>query len=128
MEYKNNDNQAQNWDVTSKPMSLQDWIYTYLLLLIPIANVVLMFVWAFGSDVNKSKKTVDVKFYFTKEDGTENWYPYYDIIPDLHVTEVYHLEPEKVEHINSEITVKTDDVRLITSHFTDADVKYEIIK
>ena len=77
---------------------------------------------------NKSKRPVDVKFYFTKEDGTENWYPYYDIIPDLHVTEVYHLEPEKVEHINSEITVKTDDVRLITSHFTDADVKYEIIK
>ncbi|MBP1926514.1 hypothetical protein J2Z76_002383 [Sedimentibacter acidaminivorans] len=78
--------------------------------------------------VNKSKKPVDVKFYFTKEDGTENWYPYYDIIPDLHVTEVYHIEPEKVEHINSEITVKTDDVRLITSHFTDADVRYEIIK
>jgi len=78
--------------------------------------------------VNKSKKTVDVKFYFTKEDGTENWYPYYNIIPDLHATEVYHLEPEKVEHINSEITVKTDDIRLITSHFTDADVQYDIIK
>ena len=78
--------------------------------------------------VNKSKKTVDVKFYFTKEDGTENWYPYYNIIPDLHVTEVYHLEPEKAEHINSEITVKTDDVRLITSYFTDADVQYKVIK
>lgn len=78
--------------------------------------------------VNKSKKTVEAKFYFTKEDGTENWYPYYDIIPDLHVTEVYHLEPEKVEHISSEVIVKTDDHRLITSHFTDADVKYEVIK
>lgn len=78
--------------------------------------------------VNKSKKPIDVKFYFTKEDGTEDWYPYYDIIPDLHVTEVYHLEPEKVEQIVSEITVETDDVRLITSHFTDADIEFEIIK
>ncbi len=78
--------------------------------------------------INKSKKTVDVKFYFTKEDGTEDWYPYYDIIPDLHVTEVYHLEPEKVEHISSEVIVKTDDLRLITSHFTDANVRYEVIK
>lgn len=78
--------------------------------------------------VNKSKKTVDAKFYFTKEDGTEDWYPYYDIIPDLHATEIYHLEPEKVEHISSEVIVKTDDLRLITSHFTDADVRYEVIK
>ncbi len=79
----------------------------------------------FGTDVvNKSKKPIDVKFYFTKEDGTENWYPYYDIIPDLHVTEVYHLEPDKLEHIKSEITVKTDDFRLITSHFTDAEESY----
>lgn len=78
--------------------------------------------------VNKSKKTVDAKFYFTKEEGTEEWYPYYYIIPDLHVTEVYHLEPEKVEQISSEVIVKTDDLRLITSHFTDADVRYEVIK
>ena len=28
-----------------------------LLMLIPIANIVLVFVWAFGSNVNKSKKT-----------------------------------------------------------------------
>jgi hypothetical protein len=78
--------------------------------------------------VNKSRKPIDVKFIFTKEDGTESWYPYYDIIPDLHVTEVYHLEPDKLEHINSEITVKTDDVRLITSYFTDAVLQYEVIK
>jgi hypothetical protein len=78
--------------------------------------------------VNKSKKPIDVKFYFTKEDGTKNWYPYYDIIPELHVTEVYHLEPEKSEHIISEITVKTYDIRLITTHFTDAILQYEVIK
>lgn len=38
-------------------MTLKDWIITYLLLLIPIANIVLMFIWAFGKDVNQSKKT-----------------------------------------------------------------------
>jgi hypothetical protein len=38
-------------------MALKDWIFTYLLLLIPIANIILMFVWAFGKDVNQSKKT-----------------------------------------------------------------------
>lgn len=39
------------------PMTLGNWIVTYLLMLIPIANIVLMFVWAFGSNVNPSKKT-----------------------------------------------------------------------
>jgi len=44
-------------DNNNQPMLLKDWILTFLLLLIPIANIVLMFVWAFGSDVNRSKKT-----------------------------------------------------------------------
>jgi len=39
------------------PMTLGNWIVTMLLLLIPIANIVLMFVWAFGSNTNPSKKT-----------------------------------------------------------------------
>lgn len=38
-------------------MTLGNWIVTFLLMLIPIANIVLMFVWAFGSSVNPSKKT-----------------------------------------------------------------------
>jgi hypothetical protein len=39
------------------PMTLKDWIVTMLLMLIPIANLILPFMWAFGSDVNPSKKT-----------------------------------------------------------------------
>ena len=39
------------------PMKLGDWIITKLLLLIPIVNIVLMFMWAFGSNVNPSKKS-----------------------------------------------------------------------
>lgn len=50
-------NNTDNYDKYSKPMTLKDWIITLLLMLIPIANIVLMFVWAFGSNVNKSKKT-----------------------------------------------------------------------
>ncbi|MDF2617281.1 MAG: hypothetical protein K0Q47_1938 [Sedimentibacter sp.] len=38
--------------------------------------------------VNKSKESVDVKFYFTKKEGVESWYPYYKIIPDLHETDL----------------------------------------
>lgn len=57
MENRNFDNQVQNGGVNYQPMALKDWIFTYLLLLIPIANIVLMFVWAFGKDVNPSKKT-----------------------------------------------------------------------
>ena len=37
-------------------MTRGKWMITQLLLLIPIANIVLIFVWAFGSDVNPSKK------------------------------------------------------------------------
>jgi hypothetical protein len=38
-------------------MALKDWVITLLLMLIPIANIILPFMWAFGSNVNPSKKT-----------------------------------------------------------------------
>ena len=38
-------------------MTIGNWIGTSLLMLIPIANIVLIFVWAFGSNVNPSKKS-----------------------------------------------------------------------
>ena len=37
-------------------VTMKDWAITFLLLCIPIANFILPFVWAFGSDVNPSKK------------------------------------------------------------------------
>ena len=37
-------------------MTMGNWLVTFLLMLIPIANIVLMFMWAFGSNVNPSKK------------------------------------------------------------------------
>jgi len=38
-------------------MTIGNWLVTMLLLLIPIVNFVLILVWAFGSNVNPSKKT-----------------------------------------------------------------------
>lgn len=40
-----------------KPMTIGDWIITSLILLIPMVNIVMPFVWAFGSDTQRSKKT-----------------------------------------------------------------------
>lgn len=37
-------------------MTVGDWFKTMLLLLIPVLNIVLPLVWAFGSNVNPSKR------------------------------------------------------------------------
>lgn len=37
-------------------MSFGDWIKTLLLLIIPIANIILLFIWAFGNRANVNKK------------------------------------------------------------------------
>jgi len=39
------------------PMRVGEWIVAMLLMCIPIANIILMFMWAFGSNVNPSKKS-----------------------------------------------------------------------
>ncbi|PKM93941.1 MAG: hypothetical protein CVU84_13610 [Firmicutes bacterium HGW-Firmicutes-1] len=36
-------------------VSVKEWLGSMALLLIPIVNIVLMFVWAFSTDVKKSK-------------------------------------------------------------------------
>lgn len=44
-------------DPREDPMTLWGWIGTWLLMLIPIAQVILPFVWAFSSNTNRSKRT-----------------------------------------------------------------------
>lgn len=39
------------------PMKVGNWIAANLLMLIPIANIILVFMWAFGKNVNPSKKS-----------------------------------------------------------------------
>ena len=37
-------------------VSIGEWIITFILLAIPIVNIIMLFVWSFGADVNQSKK------------------------------------------------------------------------
>ncbi|MDO4623351.1 MAG: hypothetical protein Q4B22_10410, partial [Eubacteriales bacterium] len=39
-----------------RPMTTGDWLVTMLLMMIPVANFVLLLVWAFSSDTNTNKK------------------------------------------------------------------------
>lgn len=41
----------------SQHMTLKDWIITMIILCIPCVNIVMLFVWAFGSNTNPNKKT-----------------------------------------------------------------------
>lgn len=38
-----------------KPVSVGDWMLTIFLMVIPIVNLVMLFVWAFGNNTPKSK-------------------------------------------------------------------------
>jgi uncharacterized membrane-anchored protein len=40
----------------NKAMSVGDWIITFIVTAIPLVGFILLFVWAFGSDTNLSKK------------------------------------------------------------------------
>lgn len=37
------------------PISVGEWMITYLICCLPIVNIVMLFVWAFGSGTNPSK-------------------------------------------------------------------------
>ena len=40
-----------------KPMTIGDWVITFLLTMIPIIGFILVFVWAFSGQIQHSKKT-----------------------------------------------------------------------
>jgi len=41
--------------VQHKPVSTGDWILTLIISMIPLVNIVMLLVWAFGSNTNPSK-------------------------------------------------------------------------
>lgn len=41
---------------SEQPVSIGDWILTYLILCIPCIGLIMMFVWAFGGNVKPSKR------------------------------------------------------------------------
>lgn len=52
-------NKQEKWEAkgasSSEVVSVKDWIITMLILMIPIVNLVMVFVWAFGGGSNPSK-------------------------------------------------------------------------
>jgi hypothetical protein len=44
-------------ETENKPVSVGEWIVTFILLAIPIVNIILLFVWGFGGSAHPSKKT-----------------------------------------------------------------------
>ena len=44
-------------DKNNQPMTVLGWLGTFLVMLIPLVNIVMVFVWAFGSNGNRSRKT-----------------------------------------------------------------------
>lgn len=49
-------NTYNNENPNEKPYGIGGWLLTFLLMAIPIVNIVMPFVWAFGSGTNKSKQ------------------------------------------------------------------------
>ena len=44
-------------DKNNQPMTVLGWLGTFLVMLIPLVNIIMVFVWAFGSNGNRSRKT-----------------------------------------------------------------------
>jgi uncharacterized membrane protein len=47
----------QNQGPTYQPMSIGDWLITFLITMIPLVGFIMFFVWAFGDGTHPSKKT-----------------------------------------------------------------------
>ncbi len=42
--------------INSRPMSVKDWVLTLIILALPLVNLVMLLVWAFGSNGNINRK------------------------------------------------------------------------
>ena len=40
-----------------KPMTMGDWLITFLIQMVPLVGLIMLFVWAFGDGTHPSKKT-----------------------------------------------------------------------
>jgi Na+/phosphate symporter len=47
----------QNQGPAYQPMSIGDWIITFIITYIPLVGFIMLFVWAFGDGTHPSKKT-----------------------------------------------------------------------
>jgi fatty acid desaturase len=47
----------QNQGSSYQPMSIGDWVITFIITYIPLVGFIMLFVWAFGDGTHPSKKT-----------------------------------------------------------------------
>ena len=47
----------QNQGPAYQPMSIKDWLITFIISYIPLVGFIMLFVWAFGDGTHPSKKT-----------------------------------------------------------------------
>jgi hypothetical protein len=45
------------FDTNYKPMTIGDWLITFIIQAIPLVGFIMLFVWAFGDGTHPSKKT-----------------------------------------------------------------------
>jgi len=48
--------QQTGYGMVTAPMSVKEWVVAFLICSIPIANIVMLFVWGFGSNGNLNRK------------------------------------------------------------------------
>jgi len=49
--------ELQNQGPIYQPMSIKDWLITFIISYIPLVGFIMLFVWAFGDGAHPSKKT-----------------------------------------------------------------------
>ncbi len=49
--------ELQNQGPAYQPMSIGDWIITFIITYLPLVGFIMLFVWAFGDGAHPSKKT-----------------------------------------------------------------------
>ncbi len=50
-----NVNVNEGYGVLEEPVSLSEWVIMYLIMMVPLVNIIMLFVWGFGSGTKKSK-------------------------------------------------------------------------
>ena len=45
----------ENQDQRTSVLSIKDWVFTLIILALPLVGFIMLFVWGFGSDTNENK-------------------------------------------------------------------------
>ncbi|MGB4437879.1 MAG: hypothetical protein WBJ13_01365 [Sedimentibacter sp.] len=65
---------------------------------------------------------------FEKDKYDADWFPYYNLLPKVYESEIFHLEPGESKEFKSETTIQSEDERLINTYFNEIRVKSDVVK